>query len=135
MSLDIGVFYTERPHSNDEAMARYIAYCEEDDLAPYIEASPKVKKFLEELTTTYPQIDDVPEGELESCPWACAFDVSKGHALMPMISSKYEEAALLVVGLAQKHGLVCVDPQSGTILVAPPGIQKTTSRRWWHFWR
>lgn len=84
MSMDLGVFFTSRPHTDEEALKRYIAYCEEDDLAPYIEASPKVDAFLTELTESYPQIDDVSEAELDDCPWSCAFDVSEGHILMPI---------------------------------------------------
>ena len=135
MSMDIGVFYTERPHTDQDALNRYIAFCEADDLTPYIEASPTVASFLEELTATYPQIDDIPEDELDDCPWSCAFDVSDGHVLMSMVSSKYEETALLVVQLAHKHGLVCIDPISGTILSAPDGVHLRRSSSWWQFWK
>jgi hypothetical protein len=135
MSMDLGVFFTTRPHTDEKALKRYVAYCEEDDLAPYIEASPKVGAFLAELTETYPQIDDVSEAELDDCPWRCAFDVSEGHILMPMVSSKYEEAGLLIVALAQKHGLVCFDPISGVILSAPDGIYVKPKASWWRFWK
>jgi hypothetical protein len=61
MSFDLGVFYTEKPTTDAEAQARYVAYCEASDLSPYIEPSPKIKAFLDELTSVYPQIDDIPE--------------------------------------------------------------------------
>ena len=31
MSFDLGVFYTQVPHSDQDAVNRYIAYCEEED--------------------------------------------------------------------------------------------------------
>jgi hypothetical protein len=123
MSFDLGVFYTTRPHTDADAVKRYVAYCEEDDLSPYIEASPTVAAFLSELTAQYPQIDDVPEEELESCPWSVAFDVSEGHVLMPIVWSAAEKMYPIIAELAEKHGLVCVDPQSKTIVTAPPGIR------------
>jgi len=133
MSFDLGVFYTEKTHSDEEATKRYVAYCEAEDLTPFIEPSEKVASFLKELTSQYPQIDDWPEEDLDNCPWSIAFDVSEGHILMPMVFSKAEEMYSVIVALAKKHGLVCVDPQSGRIVTASPGIRKA-ERPWWKFW-
>lgn len=132
MSFDLGVFYTSRPHSDAEAVRRYVAYCEADDLTPYIEPSPSVAAFLAELTTELPQIDEWPEDDLDKCPWSCAFDVSEGHVLMPMVWSAADAVPPKIIALAAKHGLVCVDPQSEKILTAPwlHGERKP----WWKFW-
>jgi hypothetical protein len=134
MSFDLGVFYTTKPHTDAEAVKRYIAYCEEEDLSQYIEPSQNVAAFLAELTRQYPQIDDVSEEELESCPWSIAFDVSEGHVLMPMVWSAAETMYPVIVELAEKHRLVCVDPQSKSIVTAPPGI-KVQGRKWWQVWK
>jgi hypothetical protein len=134
MSLDLGVFYTVRPHTDEEALNRYISLCGASDRSACIEPSPNVGQFLTELTASYPQIDDVPEKELDACPWSCAFDASEGHVIMSMVSSKYEQAAFLIVQLAEKHGLVCFDPISGMILTAPDGIHIKRKLRWWRFW-
>jgi len=56
MSFDLGVFYTQVPHSDQDAVNRYIAYCEEEGLSPYIEPHHSVADFLKELTEQYPQI-------------------------------------------------------------------------------
>ena len=133
MSFDLGVFYTTKPHTDAEALARYIAYCEENDLTPYIEPSPKIKAFVDELTAWHPQIDDTPEDQLDECPWSIAFDLSEGHVLMPMVGSKADEASKVIIELAKKHGLVCVDPQSAKIKTAPPGIH-VQPKPWWKFW-
>jgi hypothetical protein len=133
MSFDLGVFYTEKPHSDEEATRRYVSYCEEEDLSPYIEPSEKVASFLKELTEQYPQIDDWPEKDLDNCPWSIAFDVSEGHILMPMVFSRAKEMYTVIVSLAEKHGLVCVDPQSSKIVTAPPSIRKE-DKPWWKIW-
>ncbi|WP_020407445.1 hypothetical protein [Hahella ganghwensis] len=133
MSFDLGVFYTESPHTDEEAIERYIAYCEMDDLTPYIEPSEKVGAFLKELTDQYPQIDDWPEADIDECPWSIAFDVSEGHILMPMVFSRADEMYQVIVSLAEKHGLICVDPQSSRIAYAPSGMRKQ-EKPWWQFW-
>ena len=133
MSFDLGIFYTEKPLSDEQATNRYVAYCEEDDLAPFIEPSDYVNQFLAELTNKYPQIDDWPEEDIDNCPWSIAFDVSEGHILMPMVFSRADEMYGVIVALAEKYGLVCVDPQSCKIAYAPPGI-RVEKKPWWRFW-
>jgi hypothetical protein len=133
--MELAVFYTVRPHTNGEALSRYVRFCEPGDPAACIEPSPKVGDFMAELTANYPQIDEVSEEELDACPWSCAFDVSEGHVIMSMVSSKYEQAAFVIVQLAQKHGLVCFDPISGLILTAPDGIHVEQRPSWWKLWK
>ena len=132
MSFDLAVFYTERHHTDDEAVRRYVAYCELEDLKPHIEPSPQVAAFLAELTAELPQLDDWPTTDIDRCPWSCAFDVSEGHAIMPMVWSAVDSVPPRIVALAFKHGLVCVDPQSERILAAPWFDGKP--RPWWRFW-
>jgi hypothetical protein len=133
MSFDLGVFYTARPHTDVEAVRRYVAYCEEDDFTPYVEPSAAIEAFLKELTAELPQIDDWPEESIDDCPWSCAFDVSEGHVLMPMVWSAADTVPPKIVTLAEKHGLVCVDPQSEKILTAP-WRRAAEPKPWWKFW-
>lgn len=122
MSFDLCVFHTEKPHSDDDGIDRYMAYGQEDDLSPWIEPNPRVAAFLADLTAQYPDIDDVPEQNVDECPWAAGFDASEGHVVMPMVFSWAERMYPIITGLAEKHGLVCFDPQEGKIVAAPPGI-------------
>lgn len=117
MSFDLGVWYSSRPMDGNAAAARYVALCG-GDLAD-VEPNPGVAAFLSELTARYPQIDDVAEDEVDECPWNCAFDVSEGHVIMPMAWSRCVEMAPVILGLAEKHGLICFDPQSGEVLLPP----------------
>lgn len=122
MSYDVGVFFTQRPHSDEAAGERYSAYCSDEDFSRLIEPSPRVAAFLHEVTGLYPEIHDVPDEALDDCPWSASFDVSDGHALMPMTYPQADVMVSFLVDLADKHGLVCFDPQTGKILSAPPGI-------------
>lgn len=133
MSFDLGVFYTAKPHSDNEATMRYVALCEAEKLTAFIEPSESVAAFLQELTAQYPEIDAWPQEDIGNCPWSGVLDVSAGHVLMPMIFSKAEEMYPVIADLAKKHGLVCVDPQSSCIVTTPPGLWKT-ERPWWQLW-
>ena len=121
MSYDLCVFFSSRPLSEDDAMQRYSAYCS-GDFSHFVEPSPRIGAFLEDLTDRYPQIDDTADEDLEDCPWSIAFDVSEGHVVMPMVFARADEVAPFVVSLAEKHGLVCVDPQDGRIRTVPAGL-------------
>ncbi len=115
MSFDLGVWYSTAPLSADDAAERHAALCEAEDLESLIEPHPSVRAFLDDLTSRYPSLDDVSDDDLENCPWSCSFDESAGHCLLAMAFSRVDDVALVVMELAQKHGLVCYDPQSDTV--------------------
>ena len=121
MSFDLGVWYSSRPLTDEEAAERHRACCDNGDIDRLIEPHQSVADFVSEVTARYPQIDDVPEDEIEHCPWSVAFDPSKGHVTMPICWSRVEDVAPVVMELAAKHGLVCYDPQMGKVHL-PPGL-------------
>ena len=57
------------------------------------------------------------------------FDISEGHILMPMTYTSIEEVLPVIVDLAEKHGLVVVDPQLEKMLYAPAGIASEINPR------
>ena len=78
--------------------------------------SEAVGRFYEELTARYPEIDAVPEAEVDNCPWSCALDRTAAAIVMPMVWSRSEEVGSFVLGLARKKGLVVFDPQTGSVI-------------------
>lgn len=117
MSVDLGVFHTRRAHSDEDAGERYLALCGEDDPGAWIEPDPCIDAFYDELTGIFP--DDGTAAD----PWSASpLDRSGGHVIMNMPASKAREIEPVVRELAEKHGLVCFDPQCGKIVTAPPGI-------------
>jgi hypothetical protein len=134
MSFDLSVWYSSQPVGPEEGGPFHVALCEghHDGL----ESSPRVRRFVDELIARYPQIDDVPEDKVDECPWTIAFDQSEGHVIMCIAWSRAEEMKSIVHGLADKHGLVCYDPQADEVHNPPgrePSPQKK-SRPWWKFW-
>jgi hypothetical protein len=134
MSFDLSVWYSPRPVEPAEAGPFHVALC--DGRLDRVKSSPRVHRFLRELTALHPQIDDVPEDQVDDCPWSVAFDQSDGHVVMSISRSRAEEMLAVVRDLAAKHGLVCYDPQADQVY-NPPGFDggKASSRRpWWKFW-
>jgi hypothetical protein len=68
MSFDICVWYSSKPLSNEEASRKYIALCEGNEIEFLIEPHDNIARFIDEVTIKYPQIDDVPEYEIDNCP-------------------------------------------------------------------
>ncbi len=120
MSYDLGVFYTERPHSNEDAGERYVALCSEKNKEPWVEPSPCVAAFCQELAARVPDEAD------PAAPWAAWPPArSEGHVIFNMRMSEAGKTEPVIVELAEKHGLVCFNPQGGNIVTAPPGIHVT----------
>jgi hypothetical protein len=132
MSCDYGVWNTAERLSPKEAGALYSRLCEGD--ASGVVGHPGVAAFYAELTELHPEIDDVPEEQVDDtdlCPWSIAFDRSEGHIIMCCVWSKADEVGLLVSRLAAKHGLAFFDPQSGTLVY--PDIERER-KPWWKLW-
>jgi hypothetical protein len=115
MSFDLAVWYSSTPQTNDRALWIYQALCDGD--CSVVEPQASVAAFLRELSAQYPDIDTVPEDEIDISPWTCCFDVSDGHVIMPISWGRVEEVAPIVVELAAKHGLVCYNPQGRQVFL------------------
>jgi hypothetical protein len=137
MSFDLGVWYPDRPLSNEEAGKRYARLCD-DDTSEVVE-HPAVQAFYDELVAKHPEIDDIPEDRIDDsdyCPWSVAMDRSPGHVIMCCVWSKADYVGALVADLAAKHGLVLYDPQSNAA-VFPAGSKSATPaarKPWWKIW-
>ena len=131
MSFDVALWYRAKPMGRAEALSFYKSLCEGD--TSDIEPNPAVATFVREVTAKYPQIDDVPEEQLDECPWNIAFDQSEGHVIICIAWSRCDEIVPWVTGLAAKHGLTYFDPQSGEVYL--PRHMLRPRHRWWQFWR
>jgi hypothetical protein len=129
MSFDLGVWHSDRPITDQEAGDLYVKLCEQTWIP--IEQNAAVDAFYAELNSRYPEIDTLPENELDSCPWSCAHDRSGLHVLMAITWSRCADVSSVVVELAAKHGLVCYDPQESKVYL-PPDLQPKRSR--FRFW-
>jgi hypothetical protein len=119
MSFDLAVWEGTRPESSDEALERfqelYDRYIEEKMESP----SPTIIRFVRTLTTTYPDLSELPSDRLDESPWADG--PLLGNASGPFFYfgisfSRVEEVVPFIAETARTHGLICFDPQSGEVL-------------------
>ena len=109
----LGVWRSDSAISAQDAAKRYAALAEGQDVPSGFQEA--VYAFCSELTRHYPSIDMVLEEELDSCPWACALEVTDYHVIMALLPDKYPTILPLVLQLADQHGLVCFDPQNAKV--------------------
>ena len=122
MSFDLDVWYSSRPLTVAEADEHYSAFRGNGNGDGQAATDERLTRFVDELTSRYPQIDDVADDEIDACPWSLAFDLSPTHVRMPVMWTRAEEIAPVVMELAERHGLVCYDPQSRKVHL-PPGLR------------
>jgi hypothetical protein len=76
----------------------------------------KIYAFYSRLITLYPEIETLPEDELDDSPWACSMEESGSHVIMAVMPEQSEKVVPQVLALAEENGLVCFDPPG------PPGL-------------
>lgn len=122
MRVEIGVFFTETPLTDREALQRYRVHRGEPNPDRSSEPMPGMVGFVTDLTDRYPRLESLPDEDRANSPWSGDFDVSDGHVLIAMGGSQCADAVEFILELAEKHDLVCFDPKTRSILTAPPGI-------------
>ena len=120
MRVEIGVFFTETPLTDKDALQRYRAHGGEPD--PDRPMGPCIDAFLTDLAARYPRLDALPEEDRTVSPWSGDFDISDGLVRIAMGGIQCADAVEFIMDLADQHGLVCFDPKTCSILTAPPGI-------------
>ena len=121
MSFDLAVLSGKKPLKQEDAGGIYVQLCEEPDTwSNLLEPDERVAAFVHEITTRWPQIDDVPEEEVDDCPWNVAFDQSPAHAISCIAWSRADEVFPVYVEAALRHALYVYDPQEDNLL-APEG--------------
>ena len=126
MSFDLAVWSASLDLSHKTALDLYVSLCEGKAEHPIADAG--VDEFYRDLTSQHPELDAVPDDEVDSCPWSAGFDRSPGHLIMCMSWSRANDMFHLVRGLAEKHNVSVFDPQQGR-LIYPPGTPLELSHR------
>lgn len=133
MSCDYAVWFPHKHLSDAEAGAMYLALCDGDTSG--VLAHPSVDAFYDELVAKHPEIDDIPDDQVDDhdlCPWSVAFDRSGGHLIMCCVWSKANDVDALLKPLARKHGLALYDPQSERVHY--PDGSTGGAKPWWKLW-
>jgi len=112
----------QRRSAVKEAQALYVNLCKREWVPT--EKSPAIESFYQDLCQMYPEIDTLPEEKRDSCPWSCAHDKSGSHLIICMCyGNTLEETIESVLRLANKHGLICYNPQGPHVYI-PVQLQR-----------
>ena len=117
MSFDLAVINVKDDTDEEEAQRIYYELCNGN--YEVVSPSESIELFYQEITNLYPEIDDLPEEKIDSCPWSNAFDISDGAVLINITWSRVEEIAPLIITMATRYGLACYDPQASELHVPP----------------
>jgi len=125
------ILSSNKPLSADEAYQTYAAPDEEPSpLTSHPQGGENVSAFFEDLSQTYPDLDAVPEEEVDNSPWTVGFwlDVlphPRPYHVLFIAWDRVDEVAPFVKRLAQKHNLVCYDPQEHSVTL-PEELRRMT---------
>ncbi|WP_285577339.1 hypothetical protein [Actinoallomurus iriomotensis] len=112
VSFELGVWREDGPVTAEDAGDRYEQVAEQEP--PGGEPDQQVAAFHQELTSRFPDLDDLPD-EDDSSPWMDYLDLSADGVFMKIAFSRVEEMVPYVIELAAEHGLVCYDPQEHVV--------------------
>lgn len=115
MAYVLAVWEGEKPINDAEAMATYDELCEELDRRPELPASPAITAYVADLLARWP---DIMDEDGEDSPWSDGplIDNATGPLIVfGMVWSHADEASTYCVEVAERHGLVCLDPDEGTL--------------------
>lgn len=123
--IKLAVWWSRTPMSSTEATGFYRDLLDEKRVPLGEEA--QVYAFYNELCTRYPENEMLSDEELEDSPWACTHERSGVHVIMAVNRERSAEVIPVVLELAQKHDLICFDPQTKNVF-SPPTMRPLTAR-------
>jgi hypothetical protein len=120
-SFCLGVWKCLTPISDEEAAHQYRLLREVGSESRF---DAEVYAFYSRLIGLYPEIDTLPEEELDDSPWASSMEVSDSHVIMAIVPEQSEKVIPRVLALAEENGLVCFDPQASRVYLPPHLVAK-----------
>lgn len=79
MSYDLVALSGVEPLEADRAADIYHRLCDGQAWDSLLRQDPNVAAFVKEITRLWPQLDDVPEDEVDASPWSVEFELSPAH--------------------------------------------------------
>jgi len=132
VSFDLVVLSGARPLDADAARLAYEHLAEGREWSAVLQKDDRIAQFVAALSARWPDIDTLPESEIEASPWSGGFEVSPAHVALTMRYSVDDAVIQFCESTALKLGLNLFDPQDGTLYSpneeprqATPRIQKT----------
>jgi hypothetical protein len=115
MSFDLGILSGVRRLDPNQAREAYERLCKGAEWSSVLAADDRVAQFVDALSARWPDIDTLPESEIDASPWSGGFEVSPAHVLLTMRFSAPGAVIDFCVETALRLGLNVFDPQDGTL--------------------
>jgi hypothetical protein len=123
MAYVLAVWEGARPATDFEALAIYDRLSQELDNHPQVAAGPAITAYVHDLLARWP---DILDEEGADSPWSDGplIDNASGPLVVfGMVWSQAAEASTYCVEVAERHGLVCLDPEEGRLRTRPSQVQ------------
>lgn len=119
MSYDLAFWVGSRPADDDEAGEEFERRADfmEDEDAEFRPPTPAMGAFIQDLLRRFPPLSD--QADEESNVWAVGpepGDINGDFAYLNMTYPGAERAYDAITETVRKHGLVCFDPQTGSLV-------------------
>jgi hypothetical protein len=128
MSFDLGVLSGVERLDPDQAREAYERLCQGAKWSSVLSADDRVAKFVAALSARWPDLDTLPESDVDESPWSGGFEVSPAHVLLTMRFSAAESVVEFCLATALALGLNVFDPQDGTLYSPGEGPRKASER-------
>lgn len=113
MSFDLYVWREAQPITAEQAdrICHHLA----EGQAGVVEPDDGVRAFHEELTARFPDLESLTDEEMETSPWSMSPEGMPTCVITTIRWPRAQELAAFVIDLAERHGLVCYNPQDRTV--------------------
>jgi hypothetical protein len=116
MSYNLAVWEGARPKTDADALGVFNELMDKQQSRAPAPPTTAIRQYVEALLARWPDLGDDDENET---PWSDGPLINNATGpifYFGVVFSAAEEAVTFAASLARKHGLVCFDPQSGTLL-------------------
>jgi hypothetical protein len=115
VSFDLVVLSGAKQLDADGAREAYERLCEGAEWSAVLAEDDRLAQFVAALSAQWPDIDALPESEVDSSPWSSGFEVSPAHVVIAMRFSAADAVVEFCSATALSLGLYVFDPQDGTL--------------------
>ncbi|HEY6876322.1 MAG TPA: hypothetical protein VI384_08180, partial [Candidatus Dormibacteraeota bacterium] len=113
MSFDLAVLSATRPLTADQARDAYHRLASGENWSAVLTPDDRIAEFVAAVSARWPEVDTLPESQLDASPWSNGFDVSPAHVLLNIRWSSPDTVIKFCEETASRLGLNLFDPQDG----------------------
>ncbi len=126
MSFDLVVLSGARPLDANKARDACKRLASGTEWSEVLEEDAHIARFVATLSARWPDLDTLPEAELDASPWSGGLEVSPAHVAMTMKWSAPNAVIEFCEATALGLGLNLFDPQDETLYSPGRGPQQAT---------